>query len=94
MENAEIIFQALGSNIRLKIIKSLLKNRRSSPNSGGMCVCDLVGLCGIANSTMTHHLDWLKSVGLLTSEKRGTWIYYDVNTETLKRMKEYIKKEL
>lgn len=94
MNNALEILQTLGHKVRFKILKTLIDNKKHDPKSDGMCVCNLIELCGTANSTMTHHLDWLKSAGLLTSEKRGQWIYYDVNMKTVKAFKEFINKEL
>ncbi len=88
------ILQTLGHSVRFKILKTLVDNKKNDPGSDGMCVCELIELCKIANSTMTHHLDWLKSAGLLTSEKRGQWIFYDVNMKKVKAFKEFINKEL
>lgn len=81
------LFQALGNNTRFKIVEILMDERRKAKNWDGMCVCDIISKCKVANSTMTHHLDWLRSVGILKSEKRGKWIYYDVNMDTLNTLK-------
>lgn len=92
METMVDIFQALGNPVRFKIVELLLKERKKTGCYEGMCVCNIVKACNVANSTMTHHLDWLTSVGLLTSEKKGRWIYYDVNPDTLKQVKKYFNK--
>ncbi|MCB8901471.1 ArsR family transcriptional regulator [Streptomyces sp. CB02980] len=31
---------------------------------------------GVGQSTVSHHLRKLREAGLLTSERRGTWVYY------------------
>ena len=80
------IFQALGNNVRFKIITVLTEERKKAKEWRGMCVCDIIARCNVANSTMTHHLDWLRSVGLLHSEKRGKWIYFDVNQSMIDRL--------
>lgn len=88
------IFQALGNNVRFKVLKLLFIEKRKNPKGGGLCVCKLIDACGIAGSTMTHHLDWLRSVGLLTSEKRGQWVYYDVDIAKIKEFKNMVREEL
>lgn len=93
MKEAVNIFQALGNGVRFKILKTLLANKKNNPKSGGLCVCKLLKPCKVANSTMTHHLDWLRSVGLLTSEKRGQWVYYDVNMDAIRKLKVFVEKE-
>lgn len=88
------IFQALGNNVRFKILTTLMEQKKKMPDGNGLCVCDLVRTCKTANSTMTHHLDWLKSVRLLKSEKKGRWIYYDVNIDMINKIKDSIEKML
>ncbi|WP_392839750.1 metalloregulator ArsR/SmtB family transcription factor [Streptomyces sp. LN500] len=33
---------------------------------------------GVSQPTVSHHLKKLREAGLLTSERRGTWVYYQV----------------
>ncbi len=37
----------------------------------------------ISNATISHHLNILKSADLITSEKKGKHIYYEINTSIL-----------
>ena len=32
----------------------------------------------VSQPTVSHHLKKLREAGLLTSERRGTWVYYQV----------------
>lgn len=41
-----------------------------------VCVCHLVALLKLANSTVSEHLTVLKKAGLITSRKEGKWVYY------------------
>ncbi|MCL4192600.1 MAG: helix-turn-helix domain-containing protein [Thermoguttaceae bacterium] len=41
-----------------------------------MCVCQIVELLQLANSTVSEHLTILKAAGLVTARKDGRWIYY------------------
>ncbi|WP_261623726.1 ArsR/SmtB family transcription factor [Nesterenkonia marinintestina] len=40
-----------------------------------ICVCDLDDV-GVSQPTVSHHLKKLRGAGLITSERRGTWVYY------------------
>lgn len=37
----------------------------------------------ISNATISHHLNILKSADLISSEKKGKHIYYEINTSIL-----------
>jgi ArsR family transcriptional regulator len=41
---------------------------------------------GVSQPTVSHHLEKLKEAGLLTSERRGTWVYYRVEPSVLAAM--------
>ncbi|MBD5417155.1 MAG: helix-turn-helix transcriptional regulator [Desulfovibrio sp.] len=43
---------------------------------GEKCVCELKDLVGDDMSTISRHLAVLREAGVVTSEKRGTSIYY------------------
>lgn len=62
------IFKALGHPSRLTMVDAL--------RDGEKCVCELRELVGDDMSTVSKHLSVLKSAGIVTSEKRGTNIYY------------------
>lgn len=62
------IFKALGHPSRLLMVDAL--------RSGEKCVCDLQALVGDDMSTVSRHLSVLREAGVVTSEKRGTSIYY------------------
>ena len=65
--------KALGDPLRLRMLSLIA----TSP-TGEACVCDLATVAEVAQPTVSHHLKLLKDVGLLTSERRGTWVYYRV----------------
>ncbi len=41
-----------------------------------VCVCHIVNVLGLANSTISEHLSALKEAGLISFRKEGKWIYY------------------
>lgn len=41
-----------------------------------VCVCDFTDALPLNQSTVSHHLRILREAGLVTCERRGTWVYY------------------
>ncbi|WP_285778383.1 metalloregulator ArsR/SmtB family transcription factor [Microtetraspora sp. NBRC 13810] len=72
------VFKALGDPVRLRIVSIV-----ASHQGGEACVCDLTASFDLAQPTISHHLKVLKDVGLLTSERRASWVYYRIVPERL-----------
>ena len=70
------VFKALGDPARVKILSMLL-------NSDEVCACDVSAGIGKSAATTSHHLKQLREVGLVTGEKRGTWVWYRIVPERL-----------
>lgn len=71
-------FKALSDPVRLRLLSSI-----ASRTGGEACVCDIsVGL-DVSQPTISHHLKVLRDAGLLTSERRASWVYYAVVSEAL-----------
>ncbi len=66
-------FRALADPARLRLLALI----QAQP-SGEACVCHLVKPLGLAQPTVTHHLQVLRRAGLLEREQRGVWAYYRV----------------
>ncbi|MFF0105494.1 ArsR/SmtB family transcription factor [Streptomyces hirsutus] len=49
----------------------------ASHPGGEACVCDIADV-GVSQPTASHHLKKLRETGLLTSERRGTRVSYQV----------------
>ncbi len=79
-ETAARMFKALGDPVRLRLFSSV-----ASHQDGEACVCDISDV-GVSQPTVSHHLKKLKEAGLLTSERRGTWVYYRVEPSVLATM--------
>ncbi len=48
-----------------------------------LCACALVASVGRSQSTVSHHLTTLVHAGWLTSERRGRWIWYRLESSRL-----------
>ncbi|MFF8940711.1 ArsR/SmtB family transcription factor [Streptomyces sp. NPDC014864] len=79
-ERAARMFKALGDPVRLRLFSAV-----ASHEGGEACVCDISDV-GVSQPTVSHHLKKLKEAGLLTSERRGTWVYYRVEPSVLATM--------
>jgi len=43
---------------------------------GELCVCQIIKMMGLAQSTVSKHMSILKQAGLVETRKDGRWIYY------------------
>lgn len=72
-DRAATVLKAVADPLRLRMVALI-----ASAPTGEACVCDLTELAEVTGPTVSHHLRTLKDVGLVTSERRGTWVYYRV----------------
>jgi ArsR family transcriptional regulator, arsenate/arsenite/antimonite-responsive transcriptional repressor len=79
-EATATLFRALGDPTRVRIV-NLLAN-----STEPVCVCDMNSEFDLAQPTMSHHLKKLVAAGLLSREQRGTWAYYSLNGEAMRRL--------
>jgi ArsR family transcriptional regulator, arsenate/arsenite/antimonite-responsive transcriptional repressor len=64
------LFKALGDPHRLTMLATLARAEDE------VCVCDFTSALPLNQPTVSHHLKILRDVGLVTCERRGTWVYY------------------
>lgn len=75
------LFKALGDPVRLRLV-SLIANH----DGGEACVCDLTDAFDLTAPTISHHLKVLRNAGLVSAERRGTWIYYRLNPAAIEQL--------
>jgi len=76
------LFKALNDETRRKIIE-LLKDK--DMNAG-----EIAEKFNISKPSISHHLDILKRADLITSEKKGQFIEYSLNTTILEDLMSWI----
>lgn len=81
-------FAALGQPSRLKIVRLLL-----SAYPKGLSAGEIQKELSIAAPTLSHHLDKLRQVGIVTAEKDRQWIWYNVRSEALKSLIDFLFEE-
>ena len=74
------LFKALGDETRLEIVSLLAES--SEP----LCACDIEAHFDLAQATVSHHLKVLRKAGWLTSQRRGTWIFYALDSHARDRL--------
>ena len=76
-------FAALSDPVRLRLLSLL-----ATSADGAVCACDLVEPVGKSQPTVSHHLKILREAGLVTSEKRGTNVWYAAVPAALETLRE------
>lgn len=73
------LFKALSDETRLRILALLA--------AGELCVCDLMAILDLPQSTVSRHLAYLRNSGLVADRREGVWMYYRLtdSSEGLKR---------
>lgn len=82
-EHLAAAFRAIADPARLRLLNLIA----SSPG-GEACVCDLIEPLGLSQPTVSHHLKVLFEAGLLGREKRGLWVYYRLQPERLRVLRD------
>jgi ArsR family transcriptional regulator len=75
------VFKALGDPVRLRLVSLI-----GAHQGGEVCVCELTDAFDLTQPTISHHLKVLRQAGIITSERRGTWVYYRLEPTVLGRM--------
>lgn len=68
MKTTAHLFKALSEAIRLRILALLIEGER--------CVCDLMAVLDLPQSTVSRHLATLRNAGLIKGRRQGQWMYY------------------
>lgn len=76
-----VMFKALADPVRLRVLSAI-----GARAGGEACVCDVSDGLDVTQPTISHHLKVLREAGLVTSERRASWVYYRVVPEALRRL--------
>ena len=82
------LFSAMGTEPRLRIMRLLL-----SAHPEGLVVGEIQTELDIPNSTLSHHLEKLKSEGLVNVRRESTFLHYTANTEALQELLQFLYAE-
>ena len=72
LEHTAALFKSLSDPTRLRILWAIAQ-------MGELCECNIVPVFGLSQPTVNYHLKVLRAAGLVSSERRGQWVYHRVN---------------
>ncbi|HEY3856066.1 MAG TPA: metalloregulator ArsR/SmtB family transcription factor [Verrucomicrobiae bacterium] len=77
MKELVLTANAFADPSRVRILMAL--------REGELCVCELCDALAITQSTLSTHLQVIRSAGLVSARKQGKWMYYAIapNAERL-----------
>lgn len=73
------LLQALADPTRLAIVRQLSRDSE-------VCACDFTACCRVSQPTVSHHLKVLREAGIISGERRGTWVYYRLEPKAAHRL--------
>ena len=71
------MYKALGDVTRLRILGLL--------HTGERCVCDIMEVLKLPQSTVSRHLAYLRNSGWVGGRRKGKWMYYQLRQSILKK---------
>jgi DNA-binding transcriptional ArsR family regulator len=87
-DTAASLLSQLGNITRLKIVRELVR-----AGEGGMPVGEIRNILDIPNSTLSHHLNHLRYVGLVRQEREGTVLRCFVDYENIDGIVSFLTEE-
>ena len=82
------MFSAMGTEPRLRIMQLLL-----TAHPEGLVVAEIQSELDIPNSTLSHHLEKLKTEDLVLVKREGTFLRYTANTAALQELLQFLYAE-
>jgi DNA-binding transcriptional ArsR family regulator len=73
------LLQAMADPVRLSIVRQLVSW------GDAVCACDFTECCTVSQPTVSHHLKVLREAGVVTTERKGTYIYYELAPDFARR---------
>ena len=84
MKHLAQTIKALSDPIRLRIILLL-------QSEGELCVCDLMAVLKLPQSTVSRHLAYLKRSCWVDTRRQGLWMYYTLSQESCTICREFLQ---
>lgn len=83
LNEMEMIFKAYADKNRLKIIWLLASEIKEN-----VSVSEIADFLGVSQPAASQHIKILKTVGLLYRKKQGIYVYYKIDLDRFKEIKE------
>jgi ArsR family transcriptional regulator len=79
-EQVAPLLKALADPVRLRLLSLI-----AAQGGGEVCVCDLTDAFTVTAPTISHHLKVLREAGVVSTERQGTYIYYELAPDFARR---------
>ena len=79
IHGVELLFKALSDATRLKIAYALTLEVE-------LCVCDVANIIGSTVATASHHLRFLRNMGLAKYRKEGKLVFYSLKDDHVRQL--------
>lgn len=81
----ENLFKGLSDPTRMRIAMLLLGRE--------LCVCDLMGVLNLPQSTISRHMSRMKSADLVVDRRDGKWVHYRfADTKSVSELRAYLER--
>jgi ArsR family transcriptional regulator len=80
-----VLLKAVADPVRLQLLSLI-----ASAEAGEMCVCDLTVPVELSQPTVSHHLRVLSEAGIVTRERRASWVWYRIVAEAIDRIRTFL----
>lgn len=80
-------FKLLGDPNRVRILYALLE-------AGELCVCDLAGVTGVAETSVSQTMRLLRTAGVVRNRRDGRVIYYRLDDDHIRQLLELSRAHL
>ncbi|MEO8625972.1 MAG: metalloregulator ArsR/SmtB family transcription factor [Candidatus Limnocylindrales bacterium] len=77
-DSDELLLRGAADPTRLAILRQLAAGEQ-------VCACDFTACCDVAQPTVSHHLKVLRDSGWVRSERRGSFVYYELRPDAVER---------
>jgi len=83
MKHLAQTLKALSDPIRLRIVLLL-------QSEGELCVCDLMAVLKLPQSTVSRHLAYLKRSCWVDTRREGVWMHYQLSKESCNICRDFL----
>ena len=71
-------FSAFADATRLKVLRVI--------GDEELCACEVMAALDLTQPTTSHHLGILEKAGILSSRRRGKWVFYRISSPKIKKL--------
>lgn len=91
-ERTDLVFKALSARPRREILALLATGAGTNDprccDTDEVCACVFAERLGLSAATVSHHMKALIDAGLVSSDRRGSWVYYRLRHTALTQVAE------